>query len=106
MSKKWHYSEHKVSSELKDAVLDYYDYHKAKKVQGMRILDYYSSALDKWFDCVLVCFVDDQDDEMTSLCNYDGSEGRLRVPNKPNIIEDEYCYRGDEVAMLRSFTEF
>ncbi len=96
---------HSVSPELRNAVIEYYSQMGQDKIESMRLIEY------KWghsmHDDILVRFTDENKNAVTTICTYDGHDGKLYNVDRPVVTEFTHCYRTsrtDEEDFVNCYT--
>lgn len=92
---------HTLSPELRAAVKEYYSQMGQYKISSMRLIEFKhgNSILDN----VLVRVTDEDGEKITTICGYDGHQGKLYHPEKPKITEHEWCPREDEDEYVNGY---
>lgn len=92
---------HGCSQGLKAAAREYYSQMGQDKITSMRLIEYkYGHSI---LDDVLVRIKDEKGNRLTTICSYDGYQGKLRHPERPNVTEIEYCNREVEDEYVNAY---
>lgn len=92
---------HACSPELKAAVQEYYAQMGQEKIESMRLIEYKYG--DSTLDNVIVRLTDSSGDKLTTICSYDGYQGKLYHIGRPMITELEYCKRENEEEYISRY---